>query len=88
MIDGDVGRVDGDGGDSLEVEAEADEVRTHTGDSPPVIRCAAHRGNSPHCAEEAVIVATATAEAMAESVEGDTGDQGDVDGLRGVRSEE
>ena len=38
--------------------------------------------------EEAVVVAAAATETMAESIEGDTGDEGDVDGFRGGRSEE
>ena len=77
LIDGDVGWIDGDGGDFLEVETEAEEVRTHTGDSPPVIRYAAHRGDSPHCAEETIVIATTATETMAEGIEGDTGDEGD-----------
>ena len=38
--------------------------------------------------EEAVVVAAAATETMAESIEGDTGDEGDVDGFRGGRREE
>ena len=88
LVGGEVGL----GGAQVEFadKAESHEVtmeqgRLHTGDSPRVIRCAAHRGDSPHCAQrkgfERMAHGVAEVEGFAEAVlQGILGDDALLDG--------
>ena len=66
-------------------EVTMEQGRLHTGDSPRVIRCAAHRGDSPHCAQrkgfERMAHGVAEVEGFAEAVlQGILGDDALLDG--------